>query len=476
MVDALDLGSSGVTRESSSLSFRTKGILLTDLTRGRTMRVSVESSEGLERQLKIEVPAERVDQLVLDRLEQAKKTVNLKGFRKGKVPLNVVKRQYGKGVRQEVVGEMINSSLMDALKQEGLRPAGEPRIDGLHNEEGKTLEYLATFDIYPSITLGTYADIEIDRPTCEIVDSDVDSIVEKLRDQRATFDIVDRASEQGDQVTIDFVGKKDNKEFPGGKAEGHKLVLGSGAMIPGFESGLIGRSVGDTVTLDLTFPDDYHSEELKGCEVVFVIDIKEIASKSIPELDDAFFTHFGIKDGGLDKFRDEVRANMERELGEILSNKIKSRVMKELYKLNPIEVPKALVDSEIGSLKRQMLQQFGGGKEIDLDSVPDDLFLDKARYRATLSLLLTEVIKCEELVVDKTAVRMKIEGLASSYEDPKEVIDYYQSKPEMMQSIEMNVLEEMAIEKVLSEAKINNQSQAYDEAIKPDPEPDFNEL
>jgi trigger factor len=440
------------------------------------MRVSVESTKGLERRLKIELPAERVDQEVLERLEQAKKTVKLKGFRKGKVPLNVVKRQYGKGVRQEVIGEIINSSLIDAIKQEGLRPAGQPRIDGLHDKEGASLEFLATFDVYPSITLGAYADIEVDRPSCEILETDVDDMIEKLRDQRAIYELVDRASQEGDQVTIDFVGKKDEEEFPGGKAEDYKLILGSGAMIPGFESGLVGHSVGDTVTLNLTFPDDYHSEELKGCAVVFVASMKAVAAKSLPELDDEFFANFGVDDGGWDKFRSEVRANMERELGDSLSKKIKSRVMHELYKQNPIDVPQALVDGETENLKRQMLQKFGGEKEIDLDSLPDHLFSERASYRAALSLLLSEIIRCEQLVVDKTAVRAKIEGLASSYENPQEVIDYYYSTPEMMQSLEMNVLEEMAIEKVLAEAKINSQPQVYDEAIKPDPEPDLQKL
>ena len=473
MVDALDLGSSGATRESSSLSFRTIGHLLTNRTRGRIMRVSVESSEGLERQLKIELPAERVDREVLDRLEQAKKTVKLKGFRKGKVPLNVVKRQYGKGVRQEVVGEIINSSLVDAIQQQGLQIAGQPQIDGLHNQEGASLEFLATFDVYPSITLGAYSDIEINRPSCDIAETDVDGIIEKLRDQRATYEIIDRACEEGDQVTIDFVGKKDGEEFPGGKAENHKLVLGSGAMIPGFEGGLVGRSVGDTATLDLTFPDDYHSEELKGRAVIFEVELKEIASKSLPELDNEFYAHFGVEDGGLEKFRTEVRANMERELGDTLAKKIKSRVLHELYKQNPIDVPKSLVDNETKNLKQQMVQQFGGGKEIELDNLPDHLFQQKARYRATLSLLLSEVIKCEQLEVDKTAVRTKIEGIASSYENPQEVVDHYYSKAEMMQSFEMSVLEDMAIEKVLAEAKTNNQLQVYDDAIKPDPEPDF---
>jgi trigger factor len=324
------------------------------------MQVSIESSTGLERQLKIGVPADKIDQEVTDRLQKATKTVSIKGFRKGKVPLRVVKQHYGKGVRQEVVGEIVNSSFYDAIQKEELRPVGQPRIDDLIDAEGQDLEYLAIFEVYPEVKLADLGKVKVSRPVADVTPEDVEKMISVLRDQQATFTAAEKAAEEGDQVNIDFVGTHKKEEFTGGSAEGQDLVLGSNSMIPGFEDGLIGVSAGDETVLKLKFPKDYHSEELKGKAVQFAVKVNSVSEKQMPEMDDDFFKMYGVETGGEKKFREDIEANMERELRNAIRTKVKNRVMDQLFSLNKVDVPAALVSNEITQLKQQMVQQFGG--------------------------------------------------------------------------------------------------------------------
>jgi trigger factor len=434
------------------------------------MQVSIESSTGLERQLKIGVPADKIDQEVTDRLQKATKTVSIKGFRKGKVPLRVVKQHYGKGVRQEVVGEIVNSSFYDAIQKEELRPVGQPRIDDLIDAEGQDLEYLAIFEVYPEVKLADLGKVKVSRPVADVTPEDVEKMISVLRDQQATFTAAEKAAEEGDQVNIDFVGTHKKEEFTGGSAEGQDLVLGSNSMIPGFEDGLIGVSAGDETVLKLKFPKDYHSEELKGKAVQFAVKVNSVSEKQMPEMDDDFFKMYGVETGGEEKFREDIEANMERELRNAIRTKVKNRVMDQLFSLNKVDVPAALVSNEITQLKQQMVQQFGGGQQIDLSMLPDDMFKDKAERRAALGVIVSEVVKVEELTPDADQVRARVDEIASTYEQPQEVVDYYYSKPEFLSSVEAVVLEDQVTELVLSKAKVKEEAQPYDEVVKPDPE------
>jgi len=434
------------------------------------MQVSIESSTGLERQLKIGVPADKIDQEVTDRLQKATKTVSIKGFRKGKVPLKVVKQHYGRGVRQEVVGEIVNSSFYEAVQQEELRPVGQPRIDDIKDTEGQDLEYLAVFEVYPEVKLADLTKVKVSRPIAEVTEADVEKMIGVLRDQQATFNVAEKAAEEGDQVNIDFVGTHKKEEFAGGSAEGQDLVLGSDSMIPGFEDGIVGLSAGDESALKLKFPKDYHSEELKGKAVQFAVKVNSVSVKQVPELDDEFFKLYGVESGGEEKFREDIEANMERELKNAIRTKIKNRVMDQLFKLNKVDVPEALIANEIIQLKQQMVQQFGGGQQIDLSMLPDDMFKEKAERRAALGVIVSEVVKVEELSPDEDKVRARIDEIASTYEQPQEVVDYYYSKPELLSSVEAVVLEDQVTELVLSKAKVKDETQPYDEVVKPDPE------
>ena len=435
------------------------------------MQVSIESSTGLERQLKIGVPADRIESEVAQRLQKATKTVNIKGFRKGKVPLKVVKQQFGKGVRQEVVGEIVNSSFYEAIAQEKLQPVGQPRIDDIKDTEGQDLEFLAVFEVYPEVELADLSKVSITRPVTELNDADVAKMIDVLRDQQATFETSDKPAVDGDQLNIDYVGTKGGEEFAGGKAEGQDLVLGSSSMIPGFEDALVGASAGDEKVLKLKFPKDYHAEELKGAKVEFAVVVNSVSSKQLPEMNDEFFKLYGVDEGGEEKFREDVMNNMERELRNAMRAKIKNRVMNQLFDLNKVELPAMLVDNEITQLKQQMVQQFGGGQQIDLSMLPDDMFREKAERRAALGVIVSEIVKVEELTPDEDSVRERINEIASTYEQPKEVVDYYYSQQQLLSSVEAVVLEDQVTELVLSKATVADEVCSYEDAVKPDPEP-----
>jgi len=435
------------------------------------MQVSVTSRSNLERELKVGIPAERVEQEITERLEKASKTVRIKGFRKGKVPLKVVRQQYGKGVRQEVVGELVNKTFYEAVAKENLQPVGAPTIENIEDNEGSDLEYTAAFEVYPEVELADLSKVAIERPVSEVVDGDVEKMIEVLREQQAKFETVERAAADGDQVTIDYVGRRDGEEFAGGSANDQNLVLGSGSMIPGFEDGLVGASAGDEKLLSLSFPDDYHAEELKGAAVEFTVTLKAVAERNLPELNDEFFKLYGVSEGGHEKFLEEVRNNMERELRNAVRNKVKTRVMNQLFDMNSVELPSALVKAEVNQLKQQMLQQFGGGQQFDLNMLPDEMFTPQAERRASLGVIVSQIVKQESLKADPDAVRARIDEIASTYESPNEVVDYYYSQQQLLGSIEAAVLEDQVTELVLGKGSVTDVTESYEDAVKPDPEP-----
>jgi len=432
------------------------------------MQVSLETINGLERRMTVGIPAEQIDTQVNARLKQASKTVKINGFRKGKVPMSVVEQRFGAGIRQEVVGDAINRSFYEAVALENVRPAGAPSIEPKNiDEAGADVEFVATFEVYPEVALGDLTSIEVAKPVAEVKAEDVDNMIEILRKQQAQFVAVERAAAADDQVNINYVGTKDGEEFEGGKAEGSDLVLGSNQMIPGFEDGIMGMSAGEEKTIDVTFPEDYHSEELKGAAVQFAIKVNTVSEQTLPELNDEFFAKYGVEEGGEDKFRTEVAANMERELKNAVTNKVKTQVMDGLLASTEVEVPSALRATEVRQLKGQMMQQFGGGQNLDPSMLPDDLFTDQADRRVKLGLIMGEVIASKELKVDDAAVDAKLAEIASTYQDPQEVIEYYKSNQEMLQNIHSVVLEDMAVEAVLADAKLTEETVSYDDAIKP---------
>lgn len=432
------------------------------------MQVSVETMEGLERKLTIAVPSEQVDTAVNSRLQEAARTMNLKGFRKGKVPLKVVKSRFGPGVRQEVAGELMSQNFYQAISQESLKPAGQPRIEPTSMEEGKDLEFIAIFEVYPEISLPDFSGIEVDRLVAEVTEDDINEMIETLRKQRQTWEKVDRAAAKDDMVNIDFVGTKDGEEFEGGKASGTNLVLGSERMIPGFEAGIEGKSEGDTFTMDLKFPDEYHNEELAGKDVAFEISINSVSEQKLPEIDDEFFKSFGVEEGGIEAFHEEVSKNMEREIKTASRNKLKNKLMDAVIELVDVTVPSALIAGEIEQLKQQALQQMGGGQNLDPSMLPDELFQEQASRRVVLGLVLGEVIQVQQLTADPAKVREAVEELASTYESPDDVINWYYGNQEQLATIESGVLEDQVFDYITEQAKVTESSVSYQEVIKPE--------
>ncbi len=432
------------------------------------MQVSVETIQGLERKMTIAVPSERVDTEVNTRLQEAAKTMHLKGFRKGKVPLKVIKNRFGKGVRQEVVGELMNQSYYEALNQESLKPAGQPRIEATRLDEGEDLEFIAVFEVYPEIALPDFTKIEATRLAAEVTDEDVAEMIETLRQQRHSWEQVDRAAADGDKVNIDYRGSKDGEEFPGGQAEGADLVLGSERMIPGFEQGIIGHSAGDSFALPLQFPEQYHNAELAGQEVEFAIELNSVSEQVLPAVDEAFFESFGVEDGGEEAFREEVINNMSREMTTASRNKLKNSIMEALVEIAELQVPAALVEAEILQLKQQTLQQMGGGQGADASALPDELFKEQANRRVVLGLVLGEVVQQESITADPAKVREAVEELAATYESPDEVINWYYGNKEQLASIESTVVEDQVFDYIIERAQVEEKQVSYQEVIKPE--------
>ena len=434
------------------------------------MQVSVEITSGLGRRLTIGVPAARVEAEVAARLEKAAKTVRLKGFRQGRVPMKVVQQRFGAGVRQEVLGEVMSQSFYEAVRQEDLKPAGQPTIEPRTLASGRDLEFIATFEVYPEIDLIDFTRLSVERPVADVTESDIDRMIDVLRNQQASWSTVERAAASGDKVNIDYTGRRDGTAFEGGSATGSDLVLGSGRMIPGFESGIEGMVAGETRELELRFPEEYHAEDLRGAEVVFEVKLNSVAGKQLPELDEEFFARFGVSEGGLDGFRAEVRTNMERELKQALRNKVKARVMNALHERTDVEIPQALVRQEIETLRRQALRQFGGdAARFDASILPDDMFRAQAERRVALGLLLGEVIRRENLKADPARVRSVVEEMASTYEEPEEVINWYYGNREQLASVEAVVLEDQVIDSILERASVTEAPCSYEEALRADP-------
>lgn len=440
-----------------------------DFTRN-TMQVSIETTSGLERRMTVGVPAAQVDTEVEKRLKEAAKTVRINGFRKGKVPVKVVKQRFGAGVRQEVLGELISRSFYEAVQKEDVRPAGQPAIDPKESKEGEDFEFVATFEVYPEVALGDLSKFSVAKLNAEVTDADLDKMVDVLRKQQATWKEVDRAAANDDQVNINFTGTKGGEEFEGGKGENQDLVLGSGSMIPGFEAGIEGLKAGDEKTLELTFPEDYHAEELKGAAVEFAVKVNSVSEQELPELNKDFFANYGVESDDVAAFREDVKGNMEREMKNAAKSKVKTQVMDQLVETHDVEIPSALIAGEIDALRGQMMQQFGGQMpNMDLKSLlPDDMFKEQAERRVKLGLIVGELVKSKELKADEDKVRAMVEELASTYQDPEEVVNYYYGNPQMLQGVESVVLEDQVVDAVLEVATVTEEDSAYEDVIKQD--------
>lgn len=425
------------------------------------MQVSVEAGEGLERKLNVQVPAETVEMEVNNRLNSLKNTARIDGFRPGKVPLKVIKQKYSGTILQEVANELMQSSFRDALMQENLSPAGDPVIQAQDIVLGQVMEYSATFEIFPEIEIAPVADLSIEKVEASVEDSDVDNMIEVLRKQKMDWAEVDRASADGDRISIDFVGTVDGEKFDGGSANDMPMVLGSGQMIPGFEEKLMGLKVSDKTTFKVPFPDDYAAKDLAGKEAEFAVTVKKVEEPKLPEIDEEFAKAFGVESGDTKKLKNEIKDNMSRELDKRLRAELKTNVMDALVEANAIDVPSATVKQEAEALKQQTEAQSPGS------NMPVDAFMGDAKRRVQLGMILAEVAKISDLQLDAAMIKARIEEMAKDYDDPDEFINYYMGNQELLRGIETLVMEDAVVDWVAGQAKITSKTSSFDELMNP---------
>ena len=433
------------------------------------MQVSVETTQGLERKLTISVPAESVDVEVKNRLRHISKTQRINGFRPGKVPATVIQKRYGQSVRQEVAGELMQRNFVDAIVAQKMNPAGRPSFIAKSNEDGKALEFEATFEIYPEVALTGLDSIDVERPDVEVTDADLDEMFTTLQNQHKTWKENKRKTKLGDKLTLDFTGRVDGEIFEGGEAKDFELELGAGRMIPGFEKEITGMKVGEEKTINVTFPEDYHAENLKGKEAEFDIVLHKTEGPILPTVDEDFAKLFGVEEGGIEALRTEVSTNMTRELTQAVKAKVKEQVIQGLLEANDVEIPKALITQEIEVLRKQAMQRFAGQMDPNnMPELPSDMFEEQAKRRVKVGLLLGEVIKINELKVDESKVNELIASAASAYEDPKEVIEYYATNKELNQQMQNVALEEQAVEFLLESANVKDKKASFKDIMNPE--------
>jgi trigger factor len=440
------------------------------------MDVSIETTSGLERRMTVRVPADRFETEVTSRLKQTARQVRLPGFRPRRVPMREVQRRFGPSVRQEVAGELMQSSFFEAVQSESLRPAGPPALQPGDLQSSEGFEFTATFEVFPEVEIGDLASIEVKRPVAELTEADVDDMIERLREQRRRFEAREgRAAEEGDQLRLDFRGfladeegafADDAEPFEGGSAEGAEIVIGSGRMIPGFEDELKGLAAGDEKRFEVTFPDDYGAEHLKGRKARFEVTVSEVAESVKPEVDDAFIAEFGVEEGGMEAFRAEVLENMSRELRTATRTYLKNQVLDALARMHgDIILPQAMVREEVHRAQHEMAQQFGGGNQIDPHQLPAELFRDQAERRVRLGLVLNRLVEQESVEPDPERVEALLEDIAAPYGEPEQVKAWYHSQPEQMQQLRSAAVEDQVIDLVLERAKVEEETSTYDDVL-----------
>lgn len=431
------------------------------------MQVTVETTSGLERRMTINVPADKVNAEVDKRVKDTARRVRLDGFRPGKVPASVVKQRFGPSIRAEVLQDVVRESYVEALDQESITPAGYPRFEDV-KDEGEAVQFAAVFEVFPEIKLGDFSKVAVERSTVEVTDENVEQMIESLRQQRAEYNDVDRAAANDDKVVADFVGKIDGEAFDGGSAEDQELILGSGRMIPGFEEGIVGIKPGAEKTIEVTFPEEYQNKDLAGKKATFDITVKKVQAPSLPDLNEDFIKELGARETDVEAFRQEVRENMTREARQNVQSKVKNDVINQLIEASEFDAPTALVDQEIQRLRQEAVQQFGGGQQMDPNQLPRELFVEQAERRVRTGLIFSEVAKKHELEADDESVRARVEELASVYQEPESVVNYYLNNQEQLAQVQSLVLEDKVIERILQDAKVTEVQADYYEAVKRD--------
>ncbi|MGZ8163409.1 MAG: trigger factor [Methylobacter sp.] len=427
------------------------------------MQVSVEKTSELSRKMTVCVPEEVVQEKMAARLKSLAREVKIDGFRPGKVPQHVIKKMYGERVRGEIAGDLIQSTYYEALQAQDLKPAGYPHIQPEDEAEG--FKYIAEFEVYPEISLEGVEQIKVSRPVATVQEVDIDGMIEKLRAQKKTWSVVDRASQEHDRVTISFSGVSEGENFTDGKVENYPVEIGAKQMIPGFEENLIGLTVGANKTFEVTFPEEYGNEKLTGKVAEFEVEVTSVEEPTLPEIDDAFIKAYCIE-GSVEAFREDIKNNLESELEQALRGKLKNAVMDALYEKIQILVPNALVDQEVESMMKPYIENAKRQKMKPEDvKLPRDLFEQRAKRRVALGLILGEIIDKNNIKLDDNKVRSTIEDMAKSYERPSDVIEWYYSDQSRLNDVRQMVLENQTIDWLVAQAKVSDEVISFSDAM-----------
>ncbi len=431
------------------------------------MDVSVENPGGLARRLKVQIPAERVSEAVDAKVRRVGQHAKIPGFRPGKAPMKVLYQRYGDSARQEAVGELLQTVYPEALDQSELKPAGQPQVELGEFKPGEPLEFTASFDVYPEITLKGLDEISVERPTAEVTDADVDKTIERIRDQNKTFEAVERESRDGDKVVVDYVGRVDGEAFEGGSGNDIEVTLGGQQFLPDLERALVGRTAGEQFDVEVTFPEDYGAEDLAGKTANFDVTLKSMAEAKPAELEEAFLQQMGVEEGGVDALKAKIVESLEQEKQNAIETRVKTQVMDALHAANPIEVPQSMVAQEIERMRKEAMSRMPEHMQQDEEQarqlLPDDALRENAERRVALGLLIGEVISHKGLELDNDRVNAKMEEIASGYGDQADAVkQYYQSNPQLMQGLQAMVMEEQVVDTLLANAAITEKQVELD--------------
>ena len=430
------------------------------------MKFSFKSKAEVNQSLQIVVPNTDIEEQVSTKLKAAQKDSKLKGFRKGKAPMDVVSSMFGPEIRQEVIWDLASKTFSKLAQEKDLKIVSRPNLIPETLDEGKDAKFKATFEVYPEVSLAKISKISFTNFLCDITDEDLDKTINNLQKRMSQWEPVDEVSKDGDQIKINFVGRIDGEEFEGGTAEDFSVEIGSKSMIKGFEEGLIGLKKGDKKILELNFPEDYGKKELASKPVSFDTEVNEVLSPKLPELNEEFFKSTGIEAADVESFKKEVRTKLEEDLENILKGKVKQSLFDALIEVNEFEVPSAMIDSEISNMKQDTARRMGmDPKEIKEDLFPNETFADEATKRVKVGILLNKIIEDKELKPDADKVKEIIEERAKNYKDPQQVINYFYSDDEQLRNIESISLEEQVVEALLSEAKSTEENISYEDCV-----------
>jgi len=432
------------------------------------MQVSVEITQGLGRRLTITIPSEDIQKAISKEIVNTAKKVRIDGFRKGKVPLKIVEQRYGASILQDALSDLMQRNFIEAIIQEKINPAGSPTYIPTQYKEGEDYSFTVEFEVYPQVKIKDTDKIEVEKPVVDVIDADIETMIETLRKQQGTWKEIAKEAQDQMRVVLDFVGTVDGEEFEGGKATDFALVLGQGRMIPGFENAILGHKVGDNFDINVTFPKDYHVDNLKDKAAKFVSTLKKVEELELPELTNDVIKRFGIVDGTIDGLKAEVRKNMQRELKATVRNKVKAQVIDGLVKHNEIDVPSSLIDREIDVLRQQAMARFGNNAPQTME-LPKELFEAEAKRRVIVGLLFSEIIESNKLKADENRVKELIDEMATAYEDPKEVVAYYSKDKKALDNLKSVVLEDQVVDLLLEKAKVTDKSYSFSELMNQQP-------